>query len=263
MHVHRNEDEGHLLDGQVTFHVGTDTYKANPGIVSPTRPPHTSRSRRPQPACGQRTRRVKRMFELAPRTPTKPCRPARMTKVMSPHRDARDPCPVDASVRRPSEPDLTVGDRKLAFRVARITGATGTIRFPARIARPWLSMHALSSSRARAAGAGERPGGPGSGGPSRVVLWAKGGTRSGLGRAGTRSYRTWGDAAAASSRRACPVQAGVTVDRMVCENAVSGARHGRFAEGHRVAALMSAAHAQHAPNGARARNDGAVWMSTG
>jgi quercetin dioxygenase-like cupin family protein len=74
LHVHRNEDEYYyLLDGVVTFHVGEETYRGQPGSVVflPRAVPHTFTIQTP-------TARMlllnapggfERMFELAPTTP--------------------------------------------------------------------------------------------------------------------------------------------------------------------------------------------------
>lgn len=74
MHVHRNEDEWYyLLDGDVSFHVGADTYRGGPGsfVFFPRAVPHTFTIESP-------TARMlllnapggfERMFELAPSTP--------------------------------------------------------------------------------------------------------------------------------------------------------------------------------------------------
>jgi quercetin dioxygenase-like cupin family protein len=74
LHVHRNEDEWYyLLDGTVTFHVGEDTYRGQPGSVVflPRAVPHTFTIETPSArmlllnAPGG----FERMFELAPTTP--------------------------------------------------------------------------------------------------------------------------------------------------------------------------------------------------
>jgi quercetin dioxygenase-like cupin family protein len=74
LHVHRNEDEYYyLLDGAVTFHVGEETYRGQPGslVFLPRGIPHTFTIETP-------TARMlllnapggfERMFELAPNTP--------------------------------------------------------------------------------------------------------------------------------------------------------------------------------------------------
>ena len=74
MHVHRHEDEWYyLLDGEVTFHVGPQTYRGVPGsfVFLPRSVPHTFTIQSP-------TARMlllnapggfERMFELAPSTP--------------------------------------------------------------------------------------------------------------------------------------------------------------------------------------------------
>ncbi len=74
MHVHRNEDEWYyLLDGQVSFHVGGETHRGDPGslVFFPRAVPHTFTIESP-------TARMlllnapggfERMFELAPSTP--------------------------------------------------------------------------------------------------------------------------------------------------------------------------------------------------
>jgi quercetin dioxygenase-like cupin family protein len=74
LHVHRNEDEYYyLLDGEVTFHIGQDTYLARAGslVFLPRAVPHTFTIHTP-------TARMlllnapggfERMFELAPTTP--------------------------------------------------------------------------------------------------------------------------------------------------------------------------------------------------
>jgi quercetin dioxygenase-like cupin family protein len=73
MHVHRNEDEWYyLLEGEVTFHVGQETYRAQPGsrVFLPRAVPHTF-------TIGTPSARMlllnapggfERMFELAPNT---------------------------------------------------------------------------------------------------------------------------------------------------------------------------------------------------
>lgn len=74
MHVHRNEDEWYyLLDGEVTFHVGPDTYRGRAGsfVFFPRAVPHTFTIETPAArmlllnAPGG----FERMFELAPKTP--------------------------------------------------------------------------------------------------------------------------------------------------------------------------------------------------
>jgi quercetin dioxygenase-like cupin family protein len=74
MHVHHNEDEWYyLLDGTVSFHVGTETYTGQPGslVFLPRAIPHTFTIQTP-------TARMlllnapggfERIFELAPTTP--------------------------------------------------------------------------------------------------------------------------------------------------------------------------------------------------
>jgi quercetin dioxygenase-like cupin family protein len=74
MHVHRNEDEWYyLLDGEVTFHAGEDSYRGQPGsfVFFPRNLPHTFTIETPSArmlllnAPGG----FERMFELAPSTP--------------------------------------------------------------------------------------------------------------------------------------------------------------------------------------------------
>jgi quercetin dioxygenase-like cupin family protein len=74
LHVHRNEDEWYyVLDGTVTFHVGSDTYAGQPGslVFLPRGLPHTFTIQTPSArmlllnAPGG----FERMFELAPSTP--------------------------------------------------------------------------------------------------------------------------------------------------------------------------------------------------
>jgi quercetin dioxygenase-like cupin family protein len=74
LHVHRNEDEWYyVLDGTVTFHVGSDTYAGQPGslVFLPRGLPHTFTIQTPSVrmlllnAPGG----FERMFELAPSTP--------------------------------------------------------------------------------------------------------------------------------------------------------------------------------------------------
>jgi quercetin dioxygenase-like cupin family protein len=74
MHVHRNEDEWYyLLDGEVTFHVGEESFDGGVGslVFLPRAVPHTFSIRTPSArmlllnAPGG----FERMFELAPATP--------------------------------------------------------------------------------------------------------------------------------------------------------------------------------------------------
>jgi quercetin dioxygenase-like cupin family protein len=74
MHLHHREDEWYyLLDGEVTFHVGTETYRGQPGsmVFFPRLVPHTFTIESPSArmlllnAPGG----FERMFERAPSTP--------------------------------------------------------------------------------------------------------------------------------------------------------------------------------------------------
>jgi quercetin dioxygenase-like cupin family protein len=74
MHVHRNEDEWYyLLDGTVTFHVGPDTYLAQPGslVFLPRAVPHTFtiETASARLLLLNAPGGFERMFELAPTTP--------------------------------------------------------------------------------------------------------------------------------------------------------------------------------------------------
>jgi quercetin dioxygenase-like cupin family protein len=74
MHVHRNEDEWYyLLDGEVTFHVGTESYRGQPGsfVFFPREVPHTFtiETSAARMLLLNAPGGFERMFELAPSTP--------------------------------------------------------------------------------------------------------------------------------------------------------------------------------------------------
>jgi quercetin dioxygenase-like cupin family protein len=74
MHVHRNEDEWYyLLDGEVTFHVGEETYQGKRGsfVFFPRSLPHTFTIETPSARMLllNTPGGFERMFELAPSTP--------------------------------------------------------------------------------------------------------------------------------------------------------------------------------------------------
>jgi quercetin dioxygenase-like cupin family protein len=74
LHVHRNEDEWYyLLDGAVTFHVGEQTYRGQPGatVFFPRGIPHTFtiESETARMLLLNAPGGFERMFESAPSTP--------------------------------------------------------------------------------------------------------------------------------------------------------------------------------------------------
>jgi quercetin dioxygenase-like cupin family protein len=74
MHVHQHEDEWYyLLDGQVSFHVGPETYRGDPGsfVFLPRSVPHTFtiESSAARMLLLNVPGGFERMFELAPNTP--------------------------------------------------------------------------------------------------------------------------------------------------------------------------------------------------
>jgi len=74
MHAHQNEDEWYyLLAGEVTFHVGAETYCGQPGslVFLPRSVPHTFTIETPtaQMLLLNAPGGFERMFELAPNTP--------------------------------------------------------------------------------------------------------------------------------------------------------------------------------------------------